>query len=210
MTRRDRREHRLVKADTSYDPGCLLSTGTLHRIRWPLQPRSRDRHTTFRAMGRPLDDTLVPPWVFVRTYPVHFGKLAGTSTLTSLAVPNDGFTHRRSLRARSPFTRPCRSFCCAYAELIRDQTPPDDFCNCLRRAGNQTLRLSLPSQGRWPRPSSFSYSTRLLPCESGAERRAARRSLRRPRCWFVPLARVCPAAIPPRAPRHRRFYPDDA
>jgi hypothetical protein len=87
VTRRDRREHRLVKADTSYDPGCLLSTGTLRRIRWPLQPRSRDRHTTFRAMGRPLDDTLVPPWVFVRTYPVHFGKLAGTPTLTSLAAP---------------------------------------------------------------------------------------------------------------------------
>lgn len=66
------------------------------------------------------------------------GKEAGTPTLTSLAAPVDGFTHRRSLRARSPFTRPCRSFCCAYAELIRDQAPPDDFCNCLRRAGNQT------------------------------------------------------------------------
>jgi len=66
------------------------------------------------------------------------GDEAGTPTYLSLAVPNVGFTHRRSLRARSPFTRPCRSFCCAYAELIRDQTPPDDFCNCLRRAGNQT------------------------------------------------------------------------
>jgi hypothetical protein len=199
-----------VKADTSCDPGCLLSTGTLRRIRWPLQPRSRDRHTTFRAMGRPLDGTLAPPWVFVRTDPVHFGKLAGTPTLTSLAAPVDGFTHRRSLRARSLFTRPCRSFCCAYAELIRDQAPPDDFCNLLRRAGNQTKRLSLSSQGRRPRPPSFSYAPRLLPCESGDARRAARRSLRRPRCWFLPLARVYPAAIPPRAPRHSRFYPDHA
>lgn len=43
--------------------------------------------------------------------------------------PTAGFTYCRSLRARSPFTRPCRSFCCAYAELIRDQTPPTDFCN---------------------------------------------------------------------------------
>jgi len=135
------------------------------------------------------------------------GNQSGTPTLLSLAAPDDGFIHRRSLRARSPFTRPCRCFCSAYAELIRDQTPPDDFCNCLRRAGNQTLRLSLPSQGRWPRPSSFSYSTRLLPCESGAERRAARRSPRKPRCWFVPLAQGCPAAMPPRAPRHPRFYP---
>jgi len=29
------------------DPGCLLSVGTLRRIRWPLQPRSRDPHTAF-------------------------------------------------------------------------------------------------------------------------------------------------------------------
>lgn len=80
----------------------------------------------------------------VRFSPVYFGKESGTPTLTSPAVPADGFIHRRSLRARSPFTRPCRSFCCANAELIRDQAPPDDFCNCLRRAGNQTKRLSCP------------------------------------------------------------------
>lgn len=141
--RQDHRQHRLVKADTSCDPGCLLSTGTLRRIRWPLQPRSRDRHTTFWAMGRPLDGTLAPPWVFVRTLPFS-RELAGTPTLLSLAAPVDGFTHRRSLRARSPFTRSCRCFCSAITELIRDQTPPDDFCNCLRRAGNQTLRLPCP------------------------------------------------------------------
>jgi len=51
-------------------------------------------------------------------------------TYLSLAVPVDGFTHRRSLRARPPFTRPCRSFWSAFAELIRGQTPPNDFCNC--------------------------------------------------------------------------------
>jgi hypothetical protein len=66
----------------------------------------------------------------VRSSPVHIGNQSGTPTLLSPAAPDCGFTHRRSLRARSPFTRPCRSFCCAYAELIRDQTPPDDFCNC--------------------------------------------------------------------------------
>jgi len=110
----------------------------------------------------------------VRSSPVHIGKQSGTPTLLSLAALDDGFTHRRSLRARSPFTRPCRCFCSAYAELIRDQTPPDDFCNCLRRAGNQTGALQ-SSQGRWPRPPSFSNPSRLLPCESGDERRAARR-----------------------------------
>jgi hypothetical protein len=135
------------------------------------------------------------------------GKQSGSPTLLSLAVPSDGFTHRRSLRARSPFTQSCRCFCSAITELIRDQTPPNDFCNCLRRAGNQTKRLSCSSQGRWPRPSSFSYPSRHLPCESGDERRAARRSLRQPRCWFVPLAQVCPAAMLPSAPRHRPVLP---
>jgi hypothetical protein len=81
----------------------------------------------------------------VRSYPVHIGKKAGAPTLLSLAAPDDGFTHRRSLRARSPFTRPCRSFCCAYAELIRDQTPPDDFCNCnFDVRATKPIRLSIP------------------------------------------------------------------
>jgi len=86
------------------------------------------------AMGRPLNGTLAPPWVLVRTSP-HFGETGRTATYLSLASPVDGFTHRRSLRARSPFTRPCRSFWSAYAELIRDQTPPDDFCNCTSTCG---------------------------------------------------------------------------
>lgn len=47
--------------------------GTLRRCRWPLQPRSRDRHTVFCTMGRPLNGTLAPPWVFVRSSPVRSG-----------------------------------------------------------------------------------------------------------------------------------------
>jgi len=90
-------------------------------------------------MGRPLDDTLVPPWVFVRTSPDSFGIEAGTPAYLSLDSPADGFTHRRSLRARPPFTRPCRSFWSAFAELIRDQTPPNDFCNCISTCGQLNL-----------------------------------------------------------------------
>jgi len=60
---------------------------------------------------------------------------AETPAYPSLAAPVVGFTHRRSLRARPPFTRPCRSFFCAYAELIRGQMPPTDFCNCLSTCG---------------------------------------------------------------------------
>jgi len=47
----------------------------------------------------------------------------------SLSETPGGFTHRQPRRARPPFTRPCRSFWSAFAELIRDQTSPTDFCN---------------------------------------------------------------------------------
>jgi hypothetical protein len=40
--------HRPVTAGASNNPGCLPSVGTLRRIRWPLQPRSRDRRVAFR------------------------------------------------------------------------------------------------------------------------------------------------------------------
>jgi hypothetical protein len=141
--------------------------------------------------------------------PRSLGKLAGTPTLLSLAAPDDGFTHRRSLRARSPFTRPCRCFCSAIAELIRDQTPPDDFCNCLRRAGNQTNDSRVPRRddGLDHLPFLTHHAFSLARAVMSGEPRDVR--FRRPRCWFLPVARVCPAAIPPRAPRHRRL-PDDA
>jgi len=131
------------------------------------------------------------------------GKLAGTPTLLSLAAPVDGFIHRRSLRARSPFTRSCRCFCSAITELIRDQTPPDDFCNCVTTCGQPNLTTLLPSLGRWPRPPSFSDSPRLLPCESGDERRAARRPLLktpvlvRPACASLPSRDTSRSAPPP-------------
>ena len=107
--RRDPLSRRLVKGDASADPGCLLSTGTLPRIRWPLRPRSHDRLTAFRAIGRPLNGTLAPPWVFVRSLPVHTGE-AETPTYLSLPAPNDGVTRRPSSKARPPFTRPCSLF----------------------------------------------------------------------------------------------------
>ena len=58
-----------------------------------------------------------------------------------------GFTRRRPRRARSLFTRPCRSFWSAFAERIRDQTSPADFCNKQRRASNQTRALDSRRDG---------------------------------------------------------------
>jgi len=55
-----------------------------------------------------------------------------------------------------------------------------------RRAGNQTRALQ-SSQGRRPRPPSFSRRITPLPCGSGDARRAARRPFK-PTPVLVPLA----------------------
>jgi len=128
---------------------------------------------------------------------------AGAPAYLSLAAPADGFTHRRSLRARPPFTRPCRSFWSAYAELIRGQTPPNDFCNCFI-----DVRATKPGPS-FPRRDDgldhLPFRTHHAALSSSDARRAALRPLRRPRCWFCSLARGCPAAMPSRAPHHRGF-----
>jgi hypothetical protein len=47
-SRQGQAPHRTVTNGASPDPRCLPSVGTLHRIRWPLQPRSRDPRVAFR------------------------------------------------------------------------------------------------------------------------------------------------------------------
>jgi len=132
------------------------------------------------------------------------GNQSGTPTLLSLAVPDDGFTHRRSLRARSPFTRPCRCFCSAITELIRDQTPPDDFCNCVTTCGQPNLTTLVDLAGTMASTTFlFLNPSRLLPCESGDEGRAARRPLLKtpvlvpPACASLPSRDTSWSAPPP-------------
>jgi hypothetical protein len=69
---------------------------------------------------------------------------------------------------------PAAVFAARYAELIRDQTPPDDFCNCISTCGQPNQRLSFSSQGRWPRPPSFSYVSRRSSLSSDTRRAALR------------------------------------
>jgi len=156
------------------------------------------------AMGRPLNGTLAPPWVFVRTYPVLSGnkpepRRSFRSPYPPMVSPTDVHFELgpRSLGPAAVFAARMPSLFETRRRLTTSATAYDV------RATKP--RLSCSSQGRWPRPPSFSYAPRLLPCESGDARRAARRPLRRPRCWFLPLAQVYPAAMPPIAPRHRRF-----
>jgi hypothetical protein len=117
-------------------------------------------------------------------------------------VPAVGVTHRRARGARPPFTRPCRPFWSAFAELIRGQTSPTDFCNNNRRASNQTRALA-SSQGGRPRPPSFSIVPRPLPCGSGDTRRAVLRPfamapvLVPPACAGLPSRDATSTASPP-------------
>jgi len=127
------------------------------------------------TMMQPLNDDLSSPWVLRRSSPVFCGE-ADSRLYLSLDALADGFTRQRPLRARPPFTRPCRSFWSAFDELIRGQTSPTDFCNCTTTCGQPNPDSRRSSQGRRPRPPSFSDASRPLPCGNGDARRAALRS----------------------------------
>jgi len=139
-------------------------------------------------MWRPLDADLSTPWVSCRSSPVFTGEV-DPRLFISLETPADGFTRRSPFRARPPFTRPCRSFWSAFAELIWGQTTPIDFCNCTSTCGQPNYD-SRSSQGRGPWSPSFSYRPRCISCETGGRRRAALR----------PFA-VAPVLVPPELPR---------
>jgi hypothetical protein len=125
----------------------------------------------------------------------------------SLHVPDGGITHRRARGARPLFTRPCRSFWSAFAELIRGQTSPTDFCNY-----DSTCEQPNPSS-RDPRREGGLDLHPFLPCHALSLAEAVTRGepcsvhSRWPQCWFLPLARVCPAVMPPRLPHHRGLLP---
>jgi len=154
------------------DLGCLPSAGTLRRIRWPLQPRSRDRVVPCGQATQPLDGALTPPWAACRCSSVFSGEPDNPTSLRPTRAPT--LSRRRSLRARPLFTRPCPLF---LERVCRAYSGPDVayrlLQHALRRAG--TNPSSRSSQGRRPRPPSVSYGARCLPCGSGDPRRAALR-----------------------------------
>jgi hypothetical protein len=130
------------------DPRCLPPTRTLRRIRWPLQPRFRDRPSRFwrvlTTVGRRSHVILG----LGRSFTIH-------PLFTAAAMKADhqpSFRSERSARrfrvippffARPPFTPTATLFGALRGCLFEARTLPADFCNFTRRT--DTFReLSFP------------------------------------------------------------------
>jgi len=187
------------------NPRSLPPTRTLRRIRWPLQPRSRDRRTAFRQCWRPLNDVLTSSWVSAG--PSRFQERRG-GRLSSHRFARR--FHRRShaddrasLGPRSllppPFFERCvRAYsgpgCClpTSATLKHDVRTLSSGLSFPRRDGGHD---HLPFLTRHARPP-------LVSQRSGDARQAAHSSADQdPVAGSLPLAWVCPTAIP-RPTRH--------
>jgi hypothetical protein len=156
------------------------------------------------AMGPPLDDVLTPPWASADRRPFP-AVTDAPSTPSRRRAPRDSRPGTRaalgprSLGSLSLFGARCRAYLRPDARLPTSAT-------ALRRAG--TNRSSLPSQGRRPRPPSFSFSCHaafLAEAVTRGEPRYVRPI--KPRCRFLPLSRVCPTAIPDRRATPERLAP---
>jgi hypothetical protein len=158
------------------------------------------------AMGRPLDDDLSSPWVLRRSSPVFTGEADSRRTFRSTRLPTVSPADLRAdLDPRS--LDPGRPFWGAFVELIRGQTPPDDFCNCTydvraTKPGLFTILAGTETSISFlffnaPRP-------RLTPRVMRGEPRSVHSS--RPQCWFLSLARACPTVMPNRVPHLRDLH----
>jgi hypothetical protein len=85
---------------------------------------------------------------------------------------------------------PDRSFWSAFAELIRSQTSPNDFCNCTTTCGQLNPSSSILAGREASTSILFLTVSRPLPCGSGDTWRAALRPFD-PAPVLVPLG--CPS-----------------
>jgi hypothetical protein len=135
---------------------------------------------------------------------LHRGHTAQPEAPTSFRTMRSPAFHRRRWLRLGP----------------RSLSPPPFLGRCMRAYSRPGCCLStsattaydvraltgalVSSQGRWPRPPSFSDVSRATPLARAVTRGEPCyvRSVR-PRCRFLPLARVFPTAIP-----HRRDTPE--
>jgi len=144
-------------------------------------------------MWKPLDDDLSPPWVLRRSSPVSSGEADSRRAFRSTRLPTVSPADPRSeLGPRS--LDPDRSFWSAFAELIRDQTSPTDFCNCFYDVRATKPELLDPRRDGDLDLLPVLNVSRPLPCGSGDTRRAA---LRPPWLTPVPVLPAC-AGLPDR------------
>jgi len=145
------------------NPRCLPPTRTLRRIRWPLQPRSRDRPTTFGDVTTTERRSHVILGL-ARSRTVSLRLAAETPGILSIDATSDVLPPDAA-PPRPPFTRTATLFGALRACLFEARMLPADFCNCLRRTDERSGAL-VSSQGRWPWPPSFSYASRTtFSCE---------------------------------------------
>jgi len=179
---------------------CLPPTRTLRRIRWPLQPRSHDRHTAFGECDdrwatfrrRPGSSPIVRR--ISATYPEHQRSFRRTRRLT-LACQIPWRLGPRSLlpplfleRCVRAYSRP--GCCLPTSATAYDVRALSTGLSFPRRDGGHDHLPLLTHHARPPQ----------LPAERWhAASRAFVRSLR-PRCRFLLLTQVCPTAIPKRPP----------
>jgi hypothetical protein len=127
------------------------------------------------AMWRPLNDDLSPPWALRRSSPVLAVRPTRDVTLRSMRLPTVSSADLRSeLGLRS--LDPDRPFWSAFAELIRGQTSPTDFCNCTYdvRATQPGLLILAGTEAS----TSFLFFNVLRPCLATRVTRGEPRSVR--------------------------------
>jgi len=161
------------------NPRCLPPTRTLRRIRWPLQPRSRDRPTAFGdvttaerrshvVLGLSRSFTAFQACVKADS-PAFLSLDPSTGALTPMTAPNYAPVH--SYR---------HSFSSAAYELIRDQNAA---CRLLQRNHDvRTLSSGLPFPRRDGGHDHLPFLTRharplRVSPKSGDARRAAHSSV---------------------------------
>jgi len=139
-------------------------------------------------MRGPLNDTLVPPWVFGRSSPVLPVSPTRDCSLRPARLPTVSPADLRSeLGPRS--LDPDRSFWSAFAELIRGQTSPTDFCNCTNDVRATKPELFNPRRDDGLDHLPFLVRATPSTCAESDTWRAALRS-------FVPA----PVLVPPGCP----------
>jgi hypothetical protein len=154
-------------------------------------------------MWEPLDDDLSPPWVFCRSSPVISGEADSRRSFRPTRLPTVSPADLRSELGHCSLD-PDRTFWCAFAELIRGQTSPTDFCNCTYDVRATKPGLFLVLAGTETSISFLFFDrSRPLPCGSGGLRRAALRPVMKApvlvllACASLPNRDASSAAPPP-------------